>query len=93
VNGEPPILEFKKGFDIGHIVDTRSGEIEVTEIQDEAFIIAKELDRKPIGIETLHDATGIAIDEIKNICNDFKEMGFIVNPDDRYIWLPVPELV
>ena len=86
-----PELRFKQGLGFGHIVDTRFGRKETSEVDQDYFKVAKLLNDKSGTSQDVAFALQISQTAADQILSEFEKAKFVIRPDNRWIWLPVPE--
>ncbi len=86
---EPPKLEFKRGLGAAHVVDTRQGGFEVSQLDGDYLTLALTLDKQPATRGELKDRTSLPADRVDEICAEFEREQLILEVDGRLLWLPI----
>lgn len=86
---EKPRLDVLKGINFWTIIDTRSGEIIRVKLVGLALNLAKLLDKNAFTIEQITKRISIEPTKVINAINMFIDLGFVISPDQKLIWLPI----
>ncbi len=84
-----PSLVFKRAIGHGHVIDQRSDQSDVFQLDGPAFQIAVCLSESSKTIETISRQTGIYQETVEEIIGDLSDLGFCVELDEKITFLPL----